>query len=97
MTAIYVVTTFNETTQETEAAGGFSDLASTKKLAIEHRDMLLTVNSDQRIRVFIEEWHGGSFHAHRELRADPSNPTDPSFYQWFVAQGPAFAPTRETT
>ncbi|MEK6310124.1 MAG: hypothetical protein V4737_08785 [Curtobacterium sp.] len=95
MTPIYVVTTFNESTQETETAGGFADLVSAKALASEHRLMLTQTFPDRQYRVFIEEWHGGDFHAHRELRADPSNPKDPSAYQWFVAQGPAFAPIKE--
>ena len=97
MTAIYIVTTYSESSQETETAGGFPDLAPAKQLAVNHHEMLATSSPGQRFRIFIEEWHGGDFHAHRELRPDPSNPTDPSFYQWFVAQGPAFAPTRETT
>jgi hypothetical protein len=92
-TPVHVVTVFSPTSQQTENIAAFSDLAEAKKLAEEHLEMLGETLAIRDARMFVEEWHGGDFHAHRELRRQPVSGGE--HLQWFVSEAPAFASIEE--
>jgi hypothetical protein len=93
MTPVYVVTTHDPSTNQTDTAGGFTELQAAKQCAVETRDMVNTGPGAHRMQTFIEEWHQGAFHSQRELRNAPS--TDHND-EWWVAEAPAFAPIKES-
>lgn len=97
MTAAYVVTGYSMESLQSENLAGTTELVDAKKLAVEHLEMLNQTVPGHDVVMFVEEWHGGEFRAHRQLRPDPENPGDAAYYQWFIAQGPTFAPTKEKT
>lgn len=86
---IFVVTTNDQRTNQTDTAGAFTDLAEAKQCAVETDNMfqaVAQVGIPAQVKLFIEEWHGGTFHAHHELRGT----------EWWVSAAPAFAPTKES-
>lgn len=94
-TPVYVVTTYNKTTLETDTAGAFTVLTAAKREA--QRATQLLADTDPLLAymytVPIEEWHGPTFVAQHYIRGytvtDPAD-TDadpaeaPVFYEWWV-------------
>jgi hypothetical protein len=92
---VFVVTTHDPSTNQTDTAGGFTDLAAAKQCAVETRDMVNTIThgpGSHRIQTFIETWDGGTFTAHRELR---NGPNTKNHDEWWLSEAPSFAPIKE--
>lgn len=87
-TNVHVVTTYNNTTLETETAGGFTDLNEAK---IEAQNAAATIalapDAAEKYSIFIEEWDGAEFVGQRYLRAftepEGEDPTALKHEWWF--------------
>jgi len=92
-TAVHIVTGYSASSLQTENVAAFTDLADAKKTAQEHLEMLDETLGTHDVRMFVEEWHGGDFHAQRELRRQPVS--GDAHVKWFVSEAPTFAPFEE--
>lgn len=86
-TAVHVVTGYDPASLQTENVGASASLDDAKLLAVDHQLMLDETTPGHPIRILIEEWHGGEFHAHRELRAGA---------EWWISEAPLFLPIKES-
>lgn len=83
---VFITTGYDPDGQQTEIVGAFDTVTGAKGLADDHRLMLDQTTPGHSIRIFIEEWHGGTFYAQRELRRDG----------WYLAEAPQFVPIKES-
>lgn len=105
MSPVYVVTTNDEADNQTSTAGAFTDLAAARAAT----EVVIAELNEQyagtrpRFKGFVEEWEGGTFTAHHELRhTDRHEHEDGTVteagWEWWVARSSwAFTPTRDTT
>lgn len=84
---VYVITGYDPTTLQTENVGGSTSIDDAKTLAVEHLDMLDNTTPGHPVRIYVEEWHRGEFHAQRELRTGT---------EWWIAEAPLFLPIKES-
>lgn len=88
-TPVYVVTTYNKTTLETDTAGAFTVLTAAKREAQRATQLLIEAGPEaiDNFTVPIEEWHGATFHAQHYLRGyrfSEDAADSPIMYEWWV-------------
>lgn len=96
MTHIYVATTNDQRTNQTDTVGAFTGLADARRCTQETVQVL----NDGAIRGFVEQWDGGGFIAHHELRwqtqtTHPDGTVTPAGWVWWRAEEPSFTPFKD--